>query len=51
MSTRADLRANLRNRLEDPTPNPLWSDALLHEFRRKRCIATAPVFPPSGPRS
>ncbi len=34
MSTRADLRANLRNRLEDPTPNPLWSDALLHEFCR-----------------
>lgn len=32
MTTRADLRASLRIRLEDPTPNPLWSDTILHEF-------------------
>ena len=32
MTTRADLRAKLRVRLEDPTPNPLWSDAMLHDF-------------------
>ncbi len=30
MTTRADLRTSLRIRLEDPTPNPLWSDAVLH---------------------
>lgn len=32
MATRADLRASLRNRLEDPVPAPLWSDAVLHDF-------------------
>lgn len=32
MTTRADLRASLRIRLEDPTPNPLWSDPMLHDF-------------------
>lgn len=35
MITRADLRASLRIRLEDPTPNPLWSDAMLHDFLRE----------------
>ncbi|MCO5222980.1 MAG: hypothetical protein M9947_15620 [Thermomicrobiales bacterium] len=32
MTTRADLRAKLRIRLDDPTPAPLWSDAMLHDF-------------------
>lgn len=32
MITRADLRDQLRNRLEDPTPAPLWPDASLHGF-------------------
>lgn len=32
MTNRADLRASLRIRLEDPTPAPLWSDAMLHDF-------------------
>jgi len=45
MSTRADLRANLRNRLEDPTPNPLWSDALLHEFLQEAMHRYSARFP------
>ena len=35
MTTRADLRASLRVRLEDPTPAPLWIDAVLHDFLRE----------------
>src|SRR5690606_16333724 len=35
MTTRAELRASLRVRLEDPTPAPLWSDAVLHDFLRE----------------
>ena len=35
MTTRAALRASLRIRLEDPTPNPLWSDDTLHDFLRE----------------
>lgn len=31
MSTRAELRAALRPRLEDTTLNPLWDDAMLNE--------------------
>ncbi len=45
MTTRADLRASLRNRLEDPTPNPLWSDDLLHEFLREALHRYSARFP------
>ncbi len=45
MATRADLRANLRNRLEDPTPTPLWSDALLHEFLQEAMHRYSARFP------
>jgi hypothetical protein len=32
MTTRAELRASLRERLEDTGDAPLWLDAALHEF-------------------
>jgi hypothetical protein len=45
MTTRADLRASLRIRLEDPTPNPLWSDAMLHDFLREALHRYSARFP------
>ena len=45
MITRADLRASLRIRLEDPTPNPLWSDAMLHDFLREALHRYSARFP------
>jgi hypothetical protein len=45
MTTRADLRASLRIRLEDPTPNPLWSDTVLHDFLREALHRYSARFP------
>ncbi|TXG86763.1 MAG: hypothetical protein E6R14_02405 [Thermomicrobiales bacterium] len=45
MTTRADLRASLRIRLEDPTPAPLWSDVVLHDFLREALYRFSARFP------
>lgn len=45
MTTRADLRASLRVRLEDPTPAPLWIDAVLHDFLREALNRYSARFP------
>ena len=45
MTTRSDLRASLRVRLEDPTPAPLWSDAMLHDFLRESLHRYSARFP------
>ncbi|HET9660853.1 MAG TPA: hypothetical protein VFP05_11025 [Thermomicrobiales bacterium] len=45
MTTRSDLRASLRIRLEDPTPNPLWSDPMLHDFLREALHRYSARFP------
>jgi hypothetical protein len=45
MITRAELRASLRIRLEDPTPNPLWSDAMLHDFLKEAIHRYSARFP------
>lgn len=45
MTNRADLRASLRVRLEDPTPNPIWSDAILHDFLREALHRYSARFP------
>ena len=45
MTTRADLRASLRVRLEDPTPAPLWIDAVLHDFLRESLHRYSARFP------
>lgn len=45
MTTRADLRASLRVRLEDPTPAPLWIDAVLHDFLREALRRYSARFP------
>ena len=45
MTTRADLRASLRIRLEDPTPNPLWSDPALHDFLMEAIHRYSARFP------
>lgn len=45
MTTRADLRASLRIRLEDPTPNPLWSDTVLHDFLAEAMHRYSARFP------
>ncbi len=45
MTTRAELRASLRVRLEDPTPAPLWSDAVLHDFLREALHRYSARFP------
>jgi hypothetical protein len=45
MTTRADLRASLRVRLEDPTPAPLWIDAVLHDFLREAIHRYSARFP------
>lgn len=45
MTTRADLRASLRIRLEDPTPNPLWSDTILHDFLAEALHRYSARFP------
>lgn len=45
MTTRSDLRAALRIRLEDPTPNPLWNDDALHEFLREALHRYSARFP------
>lgn len=45
MTTRADLRASLRVRLEDPTPAPLWIDAVLHDFLREALHRYSARFP------
>ena len=45
MTTRSDLRASLRIRLEDPTPAPLWTDAVLHDFLREALHRYSARFP------
>lgn len=45
MTTRADLRASLRIRLEDPTPNPLWNDDAVHDFLREALHRYSARFP------
>jgi hypothetical protein len=45
MTTRSDLRASLRIRLEDPTPAPLWSDAILHDFLSESLHRYSARFP------
>jgi hypothetical protein len=45
MTTRSDLRASLRVRLEDPTPVPLWIDAVLHDFLREALHRYSARFP------
>ena len=45
MTTRSDLRASLRVRLEDPTPAPLWTDAVLHDFLRAALHRASARFP------
>jgi hypothetical protein len=45
MTTRSDLRTSLRIRLEDPTPNPLWSDSMLHDFLRVALLRYSARYP------
>ena len=45
MTTRTDLRVSLRVRLEDPTPAPLWIDAVLHDFLREALNRYSARFP------
>lgn len=45
MTTRAELRASLRVRLEDPTPAPFWTDAVLHDFLRESLHRYSARFP------
>jgi len=45
VTTRADLLASLRVRLEDPTPAPLWTDAVLHDFLREALHRYSARFP------
>jgi hypothetical protein len=45
MSTRADLRADLRLRLEDTGPSPLWDDATLNESIAAAIRAYGAAFP------
>jgi hypothetical protein len=45
MTTRAELRASLRVRLEDPTPAPLWTDAVLHDYLREALHRYSGRFP------
>lgn len=45
MTNRADLRASLRIRLEDPTPAPLWSDTMLHDFLAEALNRFSSRFP------
>lgn len=45
MTTRAELRASLRVRLEDPTPAPLWTDAVLNDLLAEAVHRYSARFP------
>ena len=45
MATRAQLRASLRERLEDTSGSPLWSDATLNEYLTQAVSAYGVTFP------